>query len=229
MIEFLKAGKIFKLICGVGNFDIHQIETLTRIFSLAGCRFFDVSCIEDTIKAAKRGMNRDGYICASIGLGDDVHLKKAHIDKNNCQNCKKCIKICPQNAIFDFKIDEKKCIGCQRCKKVCEFGCITFHNTSFDLENSLKIAKKENVDCLELHCSIADKSLIIEAFDYISRNFNKTISISIDRSKLGDDELLLLLEDFSKKTQPLIIQAKATVCNVAQKVFSPPVTGRPSA
>lgn len=210
--ELLEKGKVFKLICGATNLDTQQIESLIRIFGLAGCRFFDVSCTKNAIRAAKKSLLEieNAYLCASIGVSEDAHLKKAQIDKKNCKNCQKCNEICPQNAIKNQEIDKNKCVGCQMCKKVCPQDCITFENAIFDLDKAIKIAKEENVDCIELHCSIKDKTTIIKAFEKINRQFEKIISISIDRSKLGDDELLKLLTEMvnTRESYTTIIQAE---------------------
>lgn len=210
--DFLSKGKVFKLICGATNNDTEQIEALIKIFSLAGCKFFDVSCTKEAIKAAKKGVlgTKNAYICASVGLGDDKHLKKAKINEKNCRKCKKCKEICPQNAIKNEKINQEKCVGCRMCQTVCPSGCIFFENANFDIKQAIEIAKEENIDCFELHCSIKDKSSIIKAFEEINEQFDKIISISIDRSKLGDDEILELLSEFVKSREPYttIIQAE---------------------
>jgi NAD-dependent dihydropyrimidine dehydrogenase PreA subunit len=45
-----------------------------------------------------------------------------------CIGCKKCLSVCPQNAItiVDGKavIDKQKCIGCGRCLRVCPASAI---------------------------------------------------------------------------------------------------------
>lgn len=41
--------------------------------------------------------------------------------KDNCVNCKMCIKTCPQQAISaDYVVDDNKCIGCGFCKDICQ-------------------------------------------------------------------------------------------------------------
>ena len=43
----------FKLVCGAGNEDVVEVEKLVTIYSLAGCRFFDVSANPEVVDAAK--------------------------------------------------------------------------------------------------------------------------------------------------------------------------------
>ncbi|MGM9991901.1 MAG: 4Fe-4S dicluster domain-containing protein [Candidatus Bruticola sp.] len=73
------------------------------------------------------------------------HNQKAHIDKDKCVECGMCAKVCPYNAIMNFKrpcerackvkaismneekvasIDESKCVRCGACVYQCPFGAI---------------------------------------------------------------------------------------------------------
>jgi len=49
---------------------------------------------------------------------------------SNCDNCKKCLSICPTGAlsIHPLKIDMGKCTFCGACKNVCERNAINFSN-----------------------------------------------------------------------------------------------------
>ena len=75
---------------------------------------------------------------------DEHHV--AHIDKTKCKECGACSKVCPYNAIRNYKrpcelackvkaismgdekqacIDNSKCISCGACVYQCPFGAIT--------------------------------------------------------------------------------------------------------
>jgi uncharacterized Fe-S center protein len=57
-----------------------------------------------------------------------IHPKVIEV---NCQNCKKCIKWCPEGAIIERNgksfIIEQKCIGCGECLAVCRFDAIQYN------------------------------------------------------------------------------------------------------
>lgn len=74
------------------------------------------------------------------------HNHVAHIDKSKCKECGACAKVCPYNAIYNYKrpcetackvkaiqmgedkqacIDHSKCISCGACVYQCPFGAIT--------------------------------------------------------------------------------------------------------
>lgn len=91
------------------------------------------------------------------------HNHVAHIDKSKCKECGACSRICPYNAIRNFKrpcvtackvkaisigeeqqavIDNDKCISCGACVYQCPFGAIT--DKSFILNAIDLIKKSEN-------------------------------------------------------------------------------------
>lgn len=84
-------------------------------------------------------------VCKMGAITFDEH-QKAHIDKSKCVECGACAKVCPYNAIRNFKrpcqnackikaismdenkaakIDDSKCISCGACVYQCPFGAIT--------------------------------------------------------------------------------------------------------
>ena len=54
--DILENGKCFKLVCGAGNEDELEVEKLVRLYSSAGCKFFDLSAKPEIVDAAKRGL-----------------------------------------------------------------------------------------------------------------------------------------------------------------------------
>ncbi|MFC2019607.1 NADH-ubiquinone oxidoreductase-F iron-sulfur binding region domain-containing protein [Chloroflexota bacterium] len=51
------------------------------------------------------------------------------IDEENCNGCRACLKVCPQEAISGEKkklhiIDQEKCIACGLCRETCKFDAV---------------------------------------------------------------------------------------------------------
>lgn len=78
--ELLETKHCFKLVCGAGNEDIEEIKRLVYLYAVAGCRFFDLSANGDVILAAKEALDiakvYDAYLCVSVGIKNDPHVKK---------------------------------------------------------------------------------------------------------------------------------------------------------
>ena len=128
--------RCFKLVCGAGNEDADEVEKLVTIYSKAGCNFFDVCAKAEIVDAAKRGLKRAGiekerYICVSVGIDGDPHITKAKIDSSKCVECRKCESICPAKAIMINNgkpcIDREKCIRCFCCQEFCPKGAMKVH------------------------------------------------------------------------------------------------------
>lgn len=126
--ELLEAKKCFKLVCGAGNEDASEVEKLVALYSAAGCKFFDLSAKPEIVEAAKRGLReREGYLCVSVGIKGDPHVRKAQIDYEKCAGCHKCEEICPQKTIKHCKVKTSRCIGCGKCYSVCRHGAVSFY------------------------------------------------------------------------------------------------------
>ena len=103
--ELLESNKCFKLVCGAGNEDAVEVERLVKLYSMAGCKFFDLSAKPEIVDAAKRGLEgREAFLCVSVGIKGDPHVRKASIDSEKCVRCHKCEEICPQKAIKNCKM-----------------------------------------------------------------------------------------------------------------------------
>ncbi len=219
--NILEEKRCFKLVCGAGNEDIQEIEKLVALYSKAGCNFFDLSANEAVIDAAKRGLDfsipkekqNEFYFCVSVGINGDPHTTKAKIDEKNCILCKKCIDICPQNAIFEIenicKIKEIRCIGCGKCKNICTKGAISFYSKDKNLKEILPPIIKKGIDCIELHAIGEDENEVDTKWKELNSFYEGFLSICIDRSKLGNEKYLARIERLLKSRMPYstIIQA----------------------
>ena len=66
-----------------------------------------------------------------------------------------------------------------------------------------------NVSCIELHASDSDEDEVDEFWQYLNENFDRMLSICIDRSKLGNEQVLNRIRRLIKNRKPYatIIQA----------------------
>lgn len=215
--DFLNTGNCFKLICGAANSDSEEIEKLIAVYSAAGCRFFDVAADINAVKAAKKGIENSGkkdcYICISIGTKDDIHLSKMQINQQKCTQCGRCADICERKAITEknneYSINTIRCIGCQKCKTVCEQKAINAVYDNKDINNILTEGILSAIDCIEFHVSSSDEKEILTTWELLNKKFDGFLSISINRQKLSDSEIMSILTKMLKTRKPYsaIIQA----------------------
>lgn len=208
--ELLEAGKCFKLVCGAGNEDALEVEKLVALYSKAGCKFFDVSAKPEIIDAAKKGLQgREGYICVSVGIKGDPHVRKAQIDYEKCAGCHKCEEICPQKTIKHCKVKTARCIGCGKCYTVCTHGAISFLSENKDLREVLPPLIEKGIDCIEFHVIGEDESGIYEKWDYINSLYDGLLSICTARGKLSEEKMISRIERMTaiRKPYTTIVQA----------------------
>jgi len=124
--QSLKEKKFFKFVCGASFTDVHMIENLSCIFTLAGAHVIDLAPRADVILAARRGVEKAikwsqrtnepmsqieftqaPLLMASIQLDKDPHFRKIKVNYDACDLCGACIKICPTEA-FDIRKQEAR-------------------------------------------------------------------------------------------------------------------------
>lgn len=201
-------GKCFKLVCGAGNEDAQEVEKLVALYSQAGCKFFDLSAKPEIIEASKRGLQgREGYLCVSVGIKGDPHIRKAQIDYEKCAGCHKCEEVCPQKTIKHCKVKSVRCIGCGKCYEVCRHGAISFVSENKDLSEVLPDLVKD-VHCIELH-AMGEGDDWVEKWDYINSIFDGMLSICTSRGHLSEEKMIDRIKQMIKDRKPYttIIQA----------------------
>ncbi len=215
LVDLLKSDKkIFKLVCGAGNECTDDVKKLTELYSVAGAHIFDICAKPEILKAAKEGLKKAGigkdrYICISIGIKGDPHISKASIDRNKCNGCNACAKICPNSAIKDFTVTKEKCIGCGNCYNKCTHSAITMNDYDTDLNKVLPELIEMGIDCIELHATAEAESDIWDKWEAVNTHFDGIVSICIDRLNLGNKQVLSRIKKMlaSRKPYTTIIQA----------------------
>lgn len=204
--ELLETKHCFKLICGAGNEDIEEIKRLVYLYAVAGCRFFDLSANGDVILAAKEALDiakvYDAYLCVSVGIKNDPHVKKAVIDYDRCVNCGACEEICPEGAIHYAKVKKEKCIGCGRCWRVCSRAAISYISEEKDLNEVLPKIVETGIDCIELHAMGLNDEEVFSKWKYINDNFEGLLSICTSRGQLSDEAMVKRIEKMLENRKP---------------------------
>ncbi len=204
--ELLETKHCFKLVCGAGNEDIEEIKRLVYLYAVAGCRFFDLSANGDVILAAKEALDiakvYDAYLCVSVGIKNDPHVKKAVIDYDRCVNCGACEEICPEGAIHYAKVRKEKCIGCGRCWRVCSRAAISYISEEKDLNEVLPKIVETGIDCIELHAMGLNDEEVFSKWKYINDNFEGLLSICTSRGQLSDEAMVKRIEKMLENRKP---------------------------
>lgn len=219
LAELLAKRKCFKLVCGAGNEDAVEVEKLVCLYASVGADYFDLSAKEDVVQAACRGLERAGksreekFLNVSVGIKGDPHVSKAFISPEKCVACGKCLPACQiQYAILrgkSYKIQSMRCIGCGACVKTCPKKAISIISEPEPFSKVLPSLVKLGLDSLELHAVTEDEDLAFSQWNQMQTCFDGMLSLCIDRSRLGDKQLIARINRFVEKRQPYstIIQA----------------------
>lgn len=215
--DLLENKQCFKLVCGAGNEDEKEVEKLVTVYSKAGCPFFDVCAKPEIVDAAKRGLknagiNKDRYLCVSVGIDGDPHITKAIIDQEKCVRCGKCKVICPHDAVIEldkYKVNKTRCLGCTQCANQCPKQAIEMVTQLQDYKEILPKLIEKGLDCIEFHAISEDEFDVDDKWQQIMDHFDGMLCISIDRSALGDIKLKQRVERMISMRKPYttIIQA----------------------
>ncbi len=195
--DLLNSKQCFKLVCGAGNEDVIEVEKLVTIYSKAGCNFFDVCAKPEIVDAAKRGLknagiDKDRYLCVSVGIDGDPHITKANIDLEKCATCGACKTVCPHDAVTfnsGFEINHIRCLGCGKCAETCPQRAISMDSKLVDYKEVLPKLIEKGIDCIEFHAISDDENDVNEKWLQINEMFDGMLCISLDRSGLGDIKL----------------------------------------
>ena len=206
--QLLSNSKFFKLVCGAGNENCEEVEELAFIYTLAGCKGFDISANASIIEACKRGIDNAfelssehlkindtrPIITVSVGMPGDHHVRKAYIDPDKCIKCNLCIPTCPTDAIPEtLRIINNLCIGCGNCEAVCppKFSAISYKHNSKELRKLLPQCIEAGAESIELHAGVADDNTTLNEWQIVSDCVpNGMVSMCLDRYHLTNVHLI---------------------------------------
>lgn len=206
----LSNSLFFKLVCGAGNESELEVERLAFIYTLAGCKGFDVSANVNVVKACKRGIHSaynfsnpyfreqestiEPFVTVSVGMPGDHHVRKAFIDSDQCVNCNLCIPVCPTDAIpKSLIITESLCIGCGNCEAVCPpaASAIGYRHNNKELQSILPKCVEVGAESIELHAGVPDDSTTRSEWSIVSECLpDGMISMCLDRGHLSNLHLM---------------------------------------
>ncbi len=72
-----------------------------------------------------------------LGLVSKLSLNKIHIDKDKCNSCNLCTRVCKSGCIDkkNKEIDFTRCVSCFNCFNACPTGGITYKSSKNKLDN----------------------------------------------------------------------------------------------
>lgn len=228
--ERLEKGNLTKVIMGLGNTSIEQIRALSAICSVAKAELFDLTTDKSVFEAVRngilsQGLNPDDYFyCVSFSFGDDIHGSKAHIEDAKCIRCGKCEKLCPHNAIRNYKVSEEKCIGCRICSHGNNCKAISYHKEIKNPVEELDKLSEYKIDMVELHVNGYSKSDILKKVKNIKKKFpNIMIGLCMTYKKRDLSEIKEIISEINKVIFPqkLIFQADGkAMSGINNKLYS---------
>jgi Fe-S-cluster-containing hydrogenase component 2 len=130
-----------------------------------------------------------------------------------CTACGTCEEVCLQKAVVchnnNYEVTTKRCIGCGACLRSCPVAAITTYSRNQPLEEVLPPLISLGIHTIELHAATDNEEGIEKQWRLISSLFGGMLSLCIDRSHLGDDQLIKLIRQLITKRADLstIIQA----------------------
>jgi len=181
---------------------------------LAGAHVIDLAPQADVIIAANNGVEKaiefgkadkrfkynlnPPLLMASIQLDEDPHFRKIDVDRNLCDICGACVKVCPTEAFKinggegkkDFIYNKERCYGCGICPSYCHVSALKMTEIKMDPYNTLSEMLLLGLKSIEFHFG-KNYLRIAEIWDQIKDLLKKLelVSFSIGSGLLSDIEV----------------------------------------
>ena len=179
-------------------FDIPKKILPGKIPTMRCCVYKERAILQERVKLAMGGHRSSRHnVIEVIDIACDECPMGGYEVTNSCRGClvQRCRNSCPKDAIYfdnnhQAHIDKTKCINCGSCAKACQYSAIA--NRKRPCENACTVKAIEpnaeqaaHIDpdkCINCGACISqcpfgaimDKSLILDAIDYILRSENNT-------------------------------------------------------
>ncbi len=125
------------------------------------------------------------------------------INQELCNGCGKCLKVCPQNAIY-FKdsmpfIDENKCVSCLACVKLCPTGALEMDLKKKPIVITTPYMTKESFTTTEYPVR-SNETMSGKVLSFVSQQIlpqvMKSLTNYLDRKLVSQDEAISTLSDY---------------------------------
>lgn len=173
VLNSLKQGSWFKLICGASYQHLPAVRNLTLAYTLAGADCIDVAADPAVIAVAQQAITLGtslGKIAQSKGFlyqnppilmvslndGEDPHFRKAFFESTQCpSDCPRpCEQICPAGAISWKGVLDQQCYGCGRCLPVCPSQLIETRSYVSTPQAIAPVLQDLGIEALEIHTQV---------------------------------------------------------------------------
>ncbi len=120
--------------------------------------------------------------CSQVHIKDFGIIVRAKIsyESDKCNLCKKCIKICPDNALKiqeeKIIIDESKCLKCGLCTRVCPESALFIEKIGYSILIGGKLGRHPSL-ALQIENFIEEKEKVVDIFKkvlYFYKENNKS-------------------------------------------------------
>ena len=196
-IYIIANNGIAKLLNYFNNYSLYPAELkMTNLISLLFPFLFLILIIWFSLKHKRLYCNTICPLGSFLGLLSNISVFKLKINKNNCNKCELCVKVCKANCIDskNASIDMSRCVGCFNCVDACNKKSINYNIISIN-----KKTEERTVSLNRRKFILTSLALFGTMFSFgSSKNNNKEESPYPDNKKPVSPPGSKSLEHFTK-------------------------------